>query len=198
LDLNNYYQILGVPETASMKLIKDQYRLLAKRYHPDKNDGDKDAETKFKLIGEAYHHLSDVYRRSVYDRKLRYKTYVELEVKAKPYYYEPPTKTPEEIKKDKHFEYLSFSLFVGCCFLIITLIIGFIDNKGYKFQIPDKVFYLPNEYFEGYIPDELEYDKILLYKEDDRNGEVRFVNSEDKVLYIMSQREFCKIYPFCK
>lgn len=67
--MKNYYQILGVSESADDQQIKDAYRKLAKRYHPDVNAGAKGAEEKFKEIAEAYDTLSDPVLRSNYDRK---------------------------------------------------------------------------------------------------------------------------------
>ena len=68
----NYYEILGVPETASESDIKSAYRKLAKRHHPDKNPGDPSAEGKFKEIGEAYDTLHDPEKRKRYDELRRY------------------------------------------------------------------------------------------------------------------------------
>ncbi len=64
----NYYDILGVKRDASEKEIKQAYRRLARKHHPDVNPGDKSAETKFKEINEAYEVLSDKEKRQKYDR----------------------------------------------------------------------------------------------------------------------------------
>src|SRR5438552_2821928 len=64
----DYYEILGVKRGATEDEIKRSYRKLARQYHPDRNPGDKSAETKFKEIQEAYDTLSDKKRREQYDR----------------------------------------------------------------------------------------------------------------------------------
>ncbi|MFC1890778.1 DnaJ C-terminal domain-containing protein [Thermodesulfobacteriota bacterium] len=63
----DYYQILGVSKSASPEEIKKSYRKLAMKYHPDRNKGDKDAETQFKNISEAYAVLSDKEKKKQYD-----------------------------------------------------------------------------------------------------------------------------------
>lgn len=65
--VKNYYKILGVSETASQEEIKKAYRKLAKKFHPDKHRGDKNAESKFKEISEAYAVLGDDKKRKEYD-----------------------------------------------------------------------------------------------------------------------------------
>jgi curved DNA-binding protein len=67
-NFRDYYALLGVNKNASADDIKKAYRLLARKYHPDYNPGDKTAEAKFKEISEANEILSDVDKRSQYDK----------------------------------------------------------------------------------------------------------------------------------
>src|SRR5215470_479231 len=64
----DYYEVLGVSRSCGDEDLKKAYRKLALKYHPDKNPGDKEAEERFKEIGEAYQILADPERRSRYDR----------------------------------------------------------------------------------------------------------------------------------
>ena len=64
----DYYEVLGVAKGADQSEIKKAYRKLAIKYHPDKNEGDKAAEDKFKEAAEAYEVLSDQDKRARYDR----------------------------------------------------------------------------------------------------------------------------------
>ncbi len=64
---NDYYKTLGVGKKASDKEIKDAYRKLARKYHPDANPGDKGSEEKFKEVSEAYEVLSNAEKRKQYD-----------------------------------------------------------------------------------------------------------------------------------
>lgn len=64
----DYYEVLGVGRNADAKEIKRAYRKLAKKYHPDMNPGDKQAEQKFKEVTEAYNVLSDSEKKKLYDQ----------------------------------------------------------------------------------------------------------------------------------
>ena len=64
----DYYEVLGVPRTATQKEINSAFRKLARKYHPDVNPGDKQAEARFKEITAAHEVLSDAEKRKLYDR----------------------------------------------------------------------------------------------------------------------------------
>jgi curved DNA-binding protein len=67
MDFKDYYGILGVLPDAEKKVIKKTYRQLVRKYHPDINPGNKEAEEKFKTINEAKQVLSDAEKRKKYD-----------------------------------------------------------------------------------------------------------------------------------
>lgn len=64
----DYYQLLGISRSADTEEIKKAYRKLALKYHPDRNEGSKDAEDRFKEVTQAYEVLRDPEKRAVYDR----------------------------------------------------------------------------------------------------------------------------------
>ncbi len=67
-DKRDYYEVLGVDKNADEATIKKAYRQMAKKYHPDLNPGDKEAEAKFKEVNEAYEVLSDSEKKARYDQ----------------------------------------------------------------------------------------------------------------------------------
>lgn len=68
--MKNYYEVLGVSRTASKETIKAEFKKLARKYHPDLNPGNKEAEENFKKINEAYGILNNEELRNKYDKQL--------------------------------------------------------------------------------------------------------------------------------
>lgn len=68
MDKADYYDVLGVPRTATPDEIKKAYRSLAMKHHPDRNQGDASSEARFKDVSEAYEVLKDAQKRGAYDR----------------------------------------------------------------------------------------------------------------------------------
>ena len=64
----DYYEVLGISNSSSDQDIKSAYRKLALKYHPDRNQGSKDAEEKFKEAAESYAILADPDKKHLYDR----------------------------------------------------------------------------------------------------------------------------------
>src|SRR5512142_1598078 len=67
MEFKDYYATLGVPKAATAREIKQAYRKLARKFHPDVNPNDKKAEARFKDINEAYEVLGDPEKRKKYD-----------------------------------------------------------------------------------------------------------------------------------
>lgn len=80
--MKNLYSVLGVSRSATEDEIKKAYRKLSKKYHPDVNPGDKEAEERFKEVSEAYATLEDTEKRKVYDKSWEKESYKEKSDKA--------------------------------------------------------------------------------------------------------------------
>ena len=86
MDFKDYYSILGVSKTATDKEIKQAFRKLARKYHPDVNPGDKGAEARFKEVNEANEVLSDPAKRKKYDELgANWRAYENVPPGANPY-----------------------------------------------------------------------------------------------------------------
>src|SRR6266540_2751458 len=86
MDFKDYYAILGVPKAATDKEIKQAYRKLARKHHPDVNPNDKAAETKFKEINEANEVLGDPEKRRKYDELgANWRMYEQAQQQGQPY-----------------------------------------------------------------------------------------------------------------
>lgn len=132
----NYYVILGVKNTAGSDEIKTAYRTLAKKYHPDKNHGNKSAEEYFKEIQQAYAILSNVEKRKKYDLKFSY-THSYAKQKSAPapkhdQYQQQQTKQRTASNKDqyvpKNFDYTEswqILVSVGLALLLLYFIISY-------------------------------------------------------------------------
>src|SRR5205823_1936474 len=75
----NYYEVLGVDKNSTPEQIRQSYRILRLKYHPDKNPGNKEAEEKFKEINEAYEVLSNLELRNIYDRQPDKESFISLD-----------------------------------------------------------------------------------------------------------------------
>lgn len=104
-DFKDYYAILGVSKTATPEEIKRAYRKLARKYHPDLNPGDKDAEAQFKNLNEANEVLSEPEKRQKYDQFGQYWN--------QPSYSEAPPPSSTNVKTEDFAQYDNFDAFIN-------------------------------------------------------------------------------------
>ena len=130
----NHYQTLGISPNAGLKEIKTAFKRLAFQYHPDKNDGDKGAEEKFKEINEAYKTLSSAVLRKAYDDKIK----ITSSLKVNYVYHEggfyrsvfnsttkPSTNVPPKVvfqSKKKDIDFYIFWLTLAMIFILVIVL----------------------------------------------------------------------------
>lgn len=125
----NFYQILGIPESASAEVIKSAFKKKAVQYHPDKHSGDLAMEEIFKEINEAYQTLSNPYKKSRYDLTLQFGGFQAPPPPSprRPYAYrQPPFKGARHTKKFDSKENIKATFYA----FLFAFIIGLIVKTG--------------------------------------------------------------------
>lgn len=123
---SNYYTILGVSVSATVKEIKMAYKKLAIQYHPDKHQGNTYFEDKFKQVNEAYQVLSNPQKRAAYDLKLQYLLQLSLRRQAQvqqQYQYQGPVRRPASVS-ERHYRNIPKSQFLRKDYYIVGAIFG--------------------------------------------------------------------------
>jgi tetratricopeptide (TPR) repeat protein len=120
----NYYNILGVSASATLRDIKQAYKKLAIQYHPDKHQGNTFFEEKFKQVNEAYQVLSNPHKRAAYDLKLQYLLQMKLRQQAvyqQHYHYQGPVRRPSSVS-ERHYRPIPKSRFIRKDYYIVAAI----------------------------------------------------------------------------
>jgi curved DNA-binding protein CbpA len=120
----NYYNILGVSASATIREIKLAYKKLAIQYHPDKHQGNTFFEEKFKQVNEAYQVLSNPNKRAAYDLKLQYLLQMKLRQQAvhqQHYRYQGPVRRPSSVS-ERHYRPIPKSRFIRKDYYIVAAI----------------------------------------------------------------------------
>lgn len=130
-EFKDYYAILGVSKTASADEIKKQFRKQALKYHPDRNQGNKAAEAKFKELSEAYEVLSDTDKRSQYDR---FGQYIDAGYAGSNTYTNPKTKTQVDFGGTDFSQYGNFEEFINELLGRFSTPGGSSNTQSYSYQ----------------------------------------------------------------
>jgi curved DNA-binding protein CbpA len=136
--VQNYYEILGVDQTADAATIRAAYKRLAMAYHPDRNAGDKHAEEIFKVVNEAYHTLSDPLKKSRYDARLNPAYNLTPEdwnrIMRRKYHQPRPSRQQYYVIDKEYFRiqaltFLVFIVIAGFCFALLNTAQYFFEQK---------------------------------------------------------------------
>jgi curved DNA-binding protein CbpA len=121
----NYYHILGVSATATLREIKVAYKKLAIQYHPDKHQGNTYFEEKFKQVNEAYQVLSNPNKRAAYDLKLQYALQMKQRQQGQQYQYQyqGPVRRPAPVS-ERYYRPIPQSRFGKRDYYIVAAIFG--------------------------------------------------------------------------
>ena len=122
--MQDFYEALGVTQTASQGQIKAAFKKMAMRYHPDRNPGNKQAEETFKLLNEAYHTLSDPIKRSRYDSRF----HIITDEVNEAYWQEIKRKRYQQWRQSRDTRYRldkNYFKIQGLAFLVFLLLAGF-------------------------------------------------------------------------
>jgi len=141
--VDNFYEILGVANTANSSQIRAAYKRLALKYHPDRNPGFPEAEEIFKQINEAYHTLSDPLKKLKYDSRhtllpLYSEAEYKREMKRRRYWYyfqkhhEGPYKLDKEYFKIQGLAFLVFIVISGFCFALVHTAHYIVEQQNLK------------------------------------------------------------------
>jgi len=137
------YDILGISPSASEKDIKNAYKQLAKRYHPDTNHGNPEAEEKFKLIKNAYEILGDANKRSIYDKAIQ-----EENIENQAYSYDIPKNSPKPPTFQKVTFWQKYMYGITAC---VVLLFMYGSYKFYNYMETVTVAYYLEEAQKAYI-----------------------------------------------
>ncbi len=152
----NYYQILGVSQTATSSEIKTAFKKLAIQHHPDKNPNNKESEETFKLINEAYQVLNDAYKKSIYDQKLFYREDINTKTFQKQTQNSATKKTYKTTFRRRAYKGTGYDprlhiLTLGgffLCLLLAWLIYSFIENHAAKNNYDAALKFYQNKEYE--------------------------------------------------
>jgi curved DNA-binding protein CbpA len=194
--VENYYEILGVSNTADPATIKAAFKRLAMHYHPDRNPGRPDAEEMFKKINEAYHTLSDPARKSSYDSQISLLPLLaaaayEREMKRRRYWYwrkyqERPYRLDKEYFKIQGLAFLVFIVISGFCFGLVHTAQYIVEQKNLAhYQANSVSLKKVNSLFvEGHFDDA--FRMIVELKQKDP-WEFRFIYAKDSLVNALRQ-----------